>query len=589
MEREFVRDKFWEKWIQTNSFGSFSISTLSLTNTSRWDSLLSILREKRFNLLGKLWDVVKVDGTEYILDTSDFGDVIHPQGYKYITQIKMDSGFQIFYDLHGVELIKEIQLSSKRDLVSVRYSAVGASRIELKVIPLMQMRLAETLNKQRDADIVVKKGEFVEVSRGNLILEMNQADNFIASPDTYYKFYYLEDDLNGYESTENLYSPGFFSFELGNDVKIDFWVPESNPAKELNKLMGKPRGINQNIWDGADLFITQNNIIAGLPWFDYWSRDAFISIPGLLLARGQLEHAKAIIENWMNLYPDGKIPNRIGGDIYPSDSPLWFIYSMKKYMDYTNDSGFLYRALEYIKGILDNYIQGYEGIKLDGYFIYSPPGRTWMDAQCDGKPITPRDGKPIEVNSLWYNALKSFKEFLTKTNSKMPEEYENLIAGFEENFKKEFIKGNKIKDVADPDDFSLRPNFIFAFSLPYNILSNIKPFNPLLNKLLTPYGLRSLSSDDPKYIGIYIGDKCERDLAYHNGSVWPWLIGPYITAMIRNNMDREQILSYFTPLFNLKYLPEIFDGNLPSIPRGAYAQAWSYAEIIRSMREDLKI
>jgi len=589
VEREIVKEKFWDKWILTNYAGAYSISTLSLTNTSRWDSLLSILRKKRYNLLGKLWDIAKINGKEYHLDTSDFGDVIHPDGFNYISQTKLERGYQIYYDLHGTQLIKEIYLDKKREFISIKYSAIGDSEVELNVVPLLQMRVAEELNKDKNANITVRKGDFVEISRGDLVIISNQAENFIPSNDTYFKFYYLEDDLNGYDSVENLYSPGYFQFKLNKEINIDFWVPGNTPQKDFSNLMGRPKGINQDIWNGADLFITQDNIIAGFPWFNYWSRDAFISIPGLLLVRGYLEHGKIIIENWMNLYPDGKIPNMIGGEIYPSDSPLWFIYSLKKYFDYTNDTGFIYRALDYTKHILDNYIEGYEGIKLDGYFIHSPPGRTWMDAQCDGKFITPREGKPIEVNSLWYNALKIFKEFMAKTNTKIPEEYDNLIAGFEENFQKKFVKGNKIKDIADPDDFSVRPNFLFAFSLPYNLLSNIRPFNALLGKLATPYGLRSLSSDDPRYIGIYAGSKCERDMAYHNGTVWPWLVGPYITALVRNNMDRNQLLSYFSPLLNLKYLPEIFDGNLPSIPRGAYAQAWSYAEILRALREDLKI
>ncbi len=586
-----LREKFWGKWIMANNFGTYSISTDSLTNTSRWDSLFSILLDKRYNLLGKLWDVLYVNNREYQLDTNDFGNVIHPEGYKLISQIRKNDSFEIYYNIGTSILKKSIKLSKNQNNLVVKYEFIGNDEADLKVIPLMQMREAQELNLETKGEIGVSISEdIIYFRRKNLEIRSNRPQNFVPDAVSYYNFHYVEDEERGYDSKENLYSPGYFLFKDIHNIELEFWAGSGiSIGDRPSELGGKPRLIPKHIWDGADLFVNNNNIIAGFPWFDYWSRDTFISLPGLVLVRGLFQTAKEILINWMRRYPEGKIPSKWNGDLYPSDSPLWFIYSVKKYMDYTNDSPFLYTVIEYIRKILDNYIAGYEGIKLDGYFVYSPPGRTWMDGNCDGKFITPREGKPIEVNALWYNSLKIFQEFLIKINQKMPEEYANLMAGFEEHFTNTFVRGNRIKDVVGEDDFSIRPNFLIASYLPYEYLGNLKPFIWMAEKLLTPYGLRTLSPEFPQFKGIYMGNQCDRDAAYHNGSVWPWLIGPYITSMVRNGSKPGDLAAYFSPVLNMQYIPEIFDGYLPGIPRGSYAQAWSYGEIIRAFKEDLKV
>ncbi len=212
-----------------------------------------------------------------------------------------------------------------------------------------------------------------------------------------------------------------------------------------------------------------------------------------------------------------------------------------------------------------------------------------MDGKYKDIVFTPRNGGAIEINALWYNALMVMRYFYDKLNLTFDSVYGSTINLLKNNFKNYYSKNGRLMDTIYPDDASFRPNFIFAFSLPFNILDNFEEYkDDVDNELLTEYGLRTLSPKDKNFKPLYVGDQYSRDSAYHNGTIWPWLVGPYITASVRSGYDKNKLYDYFKNLFSMEYVPEVFDGLNPGKPRGCIIQSWSYAELIRSYYEDIK-
>jgi predicted glycogen debranching enzyme len=372
----------------------------------------------------------------------------------------------------------------------------------------------------------------------------------------------------------------------------------------------------------ADMFVvrgqsdTQRAIIAGYHWFDVWGRDSLISLPGLMLVTGRFEEAKKVFLTFKAHCKEGLIPNFIPDQpgeavaYNAADSALWYVNAVLQYLKYTGDFRFVQEHLwETLKTIVEKYVKGTAfNIHMDNDGLISHDSSlTWMDAVVDGQPVTPRAGKAVEVQALWYNALKTMK-FLAKRFKEEPaaESYESMAAKVKESFVEKFWNPEKsclfdvISETAKDD--SLRPNQIIAVALDFAMLDNAKNekiVDVVHHELLTPYGLRTLSRKDPRYVGIYAGDRRSRDRAYHNGTVWPWLLGPFATAFLKTKgyaeYRREYALSHFLlRLFSeqlyragVGVISEIFDGESPHAPRGCVAQAWSIAEPLRAYVEDI--
>ncbi len=366
----------------------------------------------------------------------------------------------------------------------------------------------------------------------------------------------------------------------------------------------------------ADQFLVNRGkfqtVIAGYPWFTDWGRDTMISLPGLTLATGRLGAARDVLLAFAGSVDQGMLPNRFT-DAWPEyntvDATLWFFEAIRKYLQYSNDREFVRTQLyDKLKDIVGWHIHGTRyGIHADadGLLAAGDPSTslTWMDARVGGRPITPRNGKPVEIQALWYNALR-FAGELAKDFADEPARafHEELAARVEQNFDHAFWNEHAgfYADVVDGgvQDLSLRPNQAIALSLGYCAVPDDharKILNAVRTQhLLTPFGLRMrFSPFDPRYSGRYEGSIEERDSAYHQGTVWPWLLGPFVTADIRFNGDagRHRAKSIFEPIraFVLSrgtgQLPEIFDGDAPHEPRGCFAQAWSVAEILRVCSE----
>jgi len=395
-----------------------------------------------------------------------------------------------------------------------------------------------------------------------------------------------------------------------------------NDFYELHKTADKADWLKWLIRAAGSFVVKRSNgysVIAGYHWFSDWGRDTFISLPGLLLVTGRYKEARLILSTFAKYCRKGLIPNRFldlgtavtSGEEYNTvDGTLWYIYATHQYLKYTQDIDFVKNELwPILTEIMDAHIKGTDfNIKMDetdGLLSHGPQ-LTWMDAKVDDWNVTPREGKAVEIQALWYNALQIMKNLsrLLEDNTHMSR-YNILADRVQNNFKDIFWNeyANCLYDVVNKDekDTSIRPNQLFVISLDYPLLSFEKQkliLDKVWAELLVPYGLRSLSREDSKYIPKYTGDRWNRDSSYHQGTVWGWLLGPFITAFVKLKKYASEwrnfaFKTFLKPcLVQLNYaglgsISEIFDGDYPHFTRGCISQAWSVAEPLRAFVEDI--
>jgi len=374
--------------------------------------------------------------------------------------------------------------------------------------------------------------------------------------------------------------------------------------------------------DGVPEHTHRTTILAGFPWFADWGRDTFVALPGLLLSTGRFDEAKSVLTSFAQAADEGMIPNRFDersdtAYFNSVDASLWFINAAFQYLNATGDSKtFTQQLLPTIRWIIDSYHNGTRfGICADADGLITAGNDqtqlTWMDAKYDGVAFTPRNGKAVEINALWYNSLCCLAQFYAGRDTESAKHYKSMAdkvaAGFCELFwrdpasRESNEKGGYLNDSILPDgsaDASIRPNQIFAVSLPFSPLSlrqQKSVVNVVRKELLTPYGLRTLNVRNSRYKGTYTGTRQQRDEAYHQGTVWPYLIGPFVEAYLKVNefsrKSRRKAAEFIRPLMQhltedgcIGSVSEIFDGDTPHKPRGCIAQAWSVAELIRAYR-----
>jgi predicted glycogen debranching enzyme len=370
----------------------------------------------------------------------------------------------------------------------------------------------------------------------------------------------------------------------------------------------------------ADTFMVKgvNNresVIAGYHWYEVWGRDTLISLPGLMLVTFRFAEAQNTLSNFIEHCWQGLVPNflidKSGKPSYNTvDATLWYVNAVLQYLKYTGDFEFIKNQLwENLKEIVENHVKGTAlGIHMDydGLLAHGPR-LTWMDAEVNREAITPRAGKAVEIQALWYNALRIAQLLAERFEEKnLAETYALLAAKVKSSFNEKFWNAEKncLFDVVDEfgADASLRSNQVIVAALDFTMLDqnkNERIVDVVQRELLTPCGLRTLARSDPKYRGVYSGDRCIRDSAYHNGTVWPWLLGPFTKAFLKvkgcTAINREfTFKNFIAPLFTqqisqagLGTINEIFDGDAPFTPRGCIAQAWSVAEPLRAYVEDV--
>lgn len=479
--------------------------------------------------------------------------------------------------------------------------------------------------------------------------------DFMPMPDWWYNFRYRVEAERGQDCGEDLYMPGFFELRGQGRVGFGLWMDTEELAEHaLDKLLTKvnyhlqsaqgpltiveevsstlapsidsttdnplSEPVETTLRKAATQFIVRRKdlkkkdrwtILAGFHWFGDWGRDTFIALPGLLLATGRYEQALEVLQLYGSAEADGLIPNRFddyGGepDYNTVDASLWYIYAVDEYLRTSGDTDSWKKLLQKVcLKIVDSYLAGTKyDIKADPEDGLVMAGSnqtqlTWMDARCGNVSFTPRWGKPVEINALWYNALRIVAERLDARNKKKAAELAHWADKVAESFQGKFWydEGRYLYDCvrADYRDPAIRPNQIYAVSLRHSPLRPDQQkavVDCVRRNLLTPYGLRTLNPENPAYKGIYLGDQYQRDSAYHQGTVWAFLMGPFIEAYIKVNgvsmATGTMAADFLKPLLDHLYeagigsISEIFDGNEPHTPRGCIAQAWSVAAVIQA-------
>ncbi len=636
------------EWLETNGIGGFSSSTIVGLNTRRYHGLLTAATRPpvgRLVLLSKLEETLIIDGQRYELSANQYPGAVHPQGFLYQTGFRLDPFPRFTYETQGVRLEKSVFMVQGENTTVVQYdifktqAQADSSSLSLEIRPLIAFRDYHSTTHENSAlnpHVQTENGLATIKPYGDLqaLHFAHDAAAIDINAFWYRNFQYAVEQERGLDFAEDLFSPCAFTFDLNASASIS--IIASTDRRDVSKanayrkaelerrevLSGNSAeaGVLVNaLTSAANQFIVARErcktVIAGYHWFSDWGRDTMIALPGLTLATGHAEIAKSILAEFAAHVDQGMLPNRFPDagetpEYNTVDATLWFFEAVRSLLQYTNDYEFvrvnLYAVLS---DIIEWHIRGTRyniHVDEDSLLYSGEPGvqLTWMDAKVGDWVITPRHGKPVEIQALWYNALRvmedlaqNFQDQKAKTN------YANMAERARESFNRLFWNQEVgcLYDMVDGDarDGSVRPNQVFAISLTHSMVSAERAEQILLvieRELLTPRGLRSLSPGDPRYAGRYEGDSRSRDSVYHQGTVWPWLMGSYITAYVKTFGEQlghkvaEDWLDNFSKHLDeacLGQVSEIFDADAPHTPRGCVAQAWSVAEILRAAVEDV--
>jgi predicted glycogen debranching enzyme len=600
------------EWLISNGLGGYASSTAVGANTRAYHGLLVAAIHppvSRMLLLSSL-DEILISDQKYMLSNHQYPGTIYPQGYRLLQKFSLSPFPQFSYKAGDAIVEKTIIMVRKENTTLVEYTVSGASGT-MMITPLTTYRsfhAASSLHtmSQEETD----NGTYI-LSGCNLFLFSDIA-HYIKEEQIYYNFEYEVERQRGLAWKENLYCPGYFEVELDGLTKFCIVASTSRRAMpvtqrvqktELNRLAKFERKLEpplKNLAQAADSFLVKRgdgkSIIAGYHWFDDWGRDAMISIPGLLLVTGQFKEAKAVLKTFAGTLKDGIMQNDLGVGSYNTvDASLWFIQAVFSYYCYCGDLELISQLWPTILQIIESYSGDCPLFRMDSdALIVSGPALTWMDARVDGQPVTPRAGKACEINALWYSSLCKMEQLAKALDKPWDTDLADRVR---ESYQKFWNSENGcLFDMLDHEDASIRPNQIIAAAIP-DLLPGIKRksvIEVVTRELLTPYGLRTLSPRDPRYCGRYEGGPRQRDEAYHQGTVWPWLIGPYIDAFFSVNGHSDNCKAkareILRPLVELNLagintIPEIFDGESPHLPGGCISQAWSVAEVMRAWSE----
>jgi predicted glycogen debranching enzyme len=633
------------EWLETNGTGGFAMGTVSGANTRRYHGLLVASLEPpvdRYVMLAKVDEEATMGGTSTALGTNQYPGAIHPEGYKKLYSFRLDPFPTWSFSLNGAVLEKRVFLVHGQQTVIVRYRATRACT--LRVCPFLAFRDFHTLGRANavfDARVEeVAQGAFRRLTMRPYpglppMFAHHNGAPMERNGGWYYETEYLEELARGLEYREDLYRIGTLSFELAPDR--DAWfvatldpdatyddrrLKDLEAAERARRAPESADPFIARLARAADQFLVRRadgkpTAIAGYPWFADWGRDTMIALPGLLLARGLPDEAREVIRGFVKHMDRGIVPNRFADrrgeplEYNTVDATFWMFQAAHAYATTTGDRTFLREEFyPAAKDIVAWHERGtHHGIRVDpvdGLLVSGEEGTqlTWMDARVDGRVVTPRHGKAVEINALWYNALRLMADWAQSFEPAAAPGYARAASCVQAAFSPVFWNAERrcLYDVVTErgPDARLRPNQIFAVSLPFPLLSmpqRIDVVQAVERHLLTHVGLRTLAQGDPGYIGSYRGGPAERDGAYHQGTVWPWLLGPFVRAYLHVFGRSPERIAYCQALFRglelhmseacLGLVSEVFDGDPPFSPGGAPAQAWSVAELLQVLTVDL--
>ncbi len=649
LTRDFARSSRYE-WLETHGLGGWASSTVSSAHTRRYHGLLVAATEPpvgRKVLLSRLEETLHLGDATFPLAANQFPGAVDPRGFESLAGFRRDL-FPIFtFEAGSVRIEKTVAGLDGEPTTLVLYEVLAApGPFVLELRPFYAGRDYHSLVHANDAvhrEGTWNAGVFRYLSYDGLpevflAFSGNPGAEYRPSPDWYYNYEYAREAERGLDSREDLFTPGVFTVRLSpgarlgviastaviaNATERDPFVlleSERERRERLRAPFAAAGSLVRTLVLAADQFLVRRKsasgeglwtILAGYPWFTDWGRDTMIALPGLCLATGRHEESRSILRAFAGAVDQGMLPNRFpdGGEApeyNTADASLWYFVAVHSHFEATGDEALLRELLPVLRTIHSAHEKGTRhGIHedADGLLHAGEPGSqlTWMDARVDGREVTPRLGKPVEIEALWINALMILASFERRFGdaaeaARLDGKAERARARFGEIFWHE--TGGYLFDCIDDEerDLSLRPNQLLALSLPFPLIEGERAESVLKiveEKLLTPVGLRTLSPDDPRYRLRCEGSPAERDGAYHQGTVWPWLLGPYLTALVRvrgevGKASARGILEAFTPHLwdmGLGTVAENYDGEAPQLPRGCFAQAWSVGELLRVFHE----
>jgi predicted glycogen debranching enzyme len=632
------------EWLVTNGLGGFASGTVGGQLTRRYHGLLIAALHPplgRTLLVPKFDEVVEYDGRPYPLATNRWrSGVIEPQGYRRIEEFRLEGMCPVWtYACADALVSKKIWMEQGSNTTYVRYRLERASEgVKLSV---------KALVNYRDFHNLTRAGNWrMKIGRVKNGISINAFDGavpfYVLSPsadvEPYHQWYrafeLAAETLRGMNHQEDHLHAGTFVVELEpGDSVLMVASTEERPDLDAQSALGKHdarvqtllgdfrelhRGVQIPAWIeqlalAADQFFVKRKVndvdgytvIAGYHWFSDWGRDTMVALPGLALATGRSDVARNVLLAWARFADGGMLPNRFlesgeKPEFNSVDAALWYFNAVRSYWSHTHDREFLQQVFPVLCDMIAAYMRGTRyNIHLDrkdGLLYAGVQGLqlTWMDAKVGDKVMTPRIGKPVEINALWLNALVAMKEFADDLESPADDfqhSAEQTAKGFERFWNAPAGYCFDVLDGPDGNDASLRPNQIFAVSLPESPFDTERQraiVDAVGRHLQASPGLRSLAPDDPHYKGTYTGNQSERDGAYHEGTVWGWLLGPFVQAHLRVHKNARVAASFFTPVSHhlhahgLGTVGEIFDADPPFVPRGCIAQAWTVGGILEA-------
>lgn len=666
-EKLNIEEGIKREWVITNGLGGYASSTILGVNTRKYHGLLVAPLNppgSRNLILSKLDESIEIDGKSYGLFTNMCKNYVS-DGYKYLERFEKEYIPIFTYKVEDVEIKKFICMEHGKNTVAVLYTIKNGDHTgKFTVAPIINFRDFHSTTKDYDfnlkQDITENKVKIIVNEHSTIPIYMNMTEGkYIKHEhDIFRNMYYIEEEKRGLGSEENLVVPGRYEIELKPNeekcitfvcslennieeidarnlinkeiIRITSLIYDSYLLDEKNKNSQNPdyKEMIKNYIIASDNFVVYRpsfalyTLIAGYPWFLDWGRDTLISFEGILLIPRRFKIAKEVLLTCIRDIKYGLVPNGYSGydgrPLYNSvDSSLLLFEQVKKYLNYTQNYEFFKNNLyEVLIKIIDSYASG---INLDNNNIYldedglissgTPETQnTWMDAKIGSVAITPRNGKAVEINALWYNALKIMEEFTKLYNDKeLSKKYASMARKCKTSFNEKFYnkKRKSLYDVLG--DGKIRPNQLAALSLSYQVIdpgSEVAKeiFNTVTKKLLTPYGLKTLAKGEPCYRDVYEGDNVKRDMSYHQGITWPWLLGMYsdsyknIIKAEKNKKEKQRMEEEYNKFVEgventfikemyenstVGSISELYDSTKPYLAKGSIAQAWSVAEVFR--------
>ncbi len=631
-----------KEYIVTNGMGGYASSSLCGMNTRRYHGLLVASLNppvERYVAVSKIEETILTDDDEAIdISTNQYPGTFYPNGYIHQHSFTKQPIPTFLYTInYEIQIEKSVCMVQGSNTVIIQYTNKGKRDFHLKLNPFFALRDYHSLNLEEDIDAysIDIANDKIAVQHDNFPAKVFckiSNGNFEEKKEIYYNVEYFQEKDRGFDFTENMFSAGSFSslLELGKSIQIIFSLdeqilsenPETLIEKELLRLQNmavdeKNKFLKDLIISGNQFIVdrkstTHKSIIAGYHWFTDWGRDTMIAMRGLTIATGEKKISESILTSFMANLSQGMLPNRFSDkdeepEYNTADATLWMFVVLYEYYEKFNDINFIQQYFNHLKEIVQAHLDGTRyNIKVneDGMLYAGENGVqvTWMDAKIGDFVVTPRIGYTVELNMLWYNTLKIFEFFSNKISDySLPvnEHIKKIEKNFYNYFWNEYSFLNDVINSDKTADQSFRPNQVYAISLPFTMLNDMERkivLQSIKDRLLTGFGLRSLSTDNEKFIAEYKGDSWQRDTAYHQGTVWAFLLPEFCIGWLKQNEYSKAAISevheWIAPLEEHFYndnginaISEIFDGLNPMDGKGCIQQAWSVGMMIKLLKD----